>query len=131
LPGARLRLGSRAADRGFSLQLNENRPGSRVSFSASLHERRNGIAIERAVEGALSGRAFGWERDLGQAIVRPQAPFAGAAEFHRGAALRNRWTGDLTLDFPGKSNVALTGADVHATLVPALRSDRWLHPHHL
>lgn len=117
IPGARLRISSRAG--GLSLQVNQNRPGARVLYSAQMSERRGRIAITRSVEGRTRSGAFRFDPNLDTATLAPPAPFSGSAAFHRNAAVSNQWTGSLALDFPGRSNVRLTGPGLKATLVPA------------
>lgn len=119
LPGARLRLSSHRGGRALSLQVNQNRPGARTIFEASLHERVHGIGIKRIVEGTAPSASFAFSSDLRRATLRPPAPFSGSAAFHREASPTNRLTGDLAVDFPGHSNVRLAGAGVKATLVAA------------
>jgi protein-S-isoprenylcysteine O-methyltransferase Ste14 len=121
LPGARLRARSRNGDRRLSLQLNKNRPGKATVFSASLAERRGEIRIERSVSGRQPARAFEYDPLLRTATIAPIGPFSGTARFDRRAAA-DRWTGNLSLDFPGERNVPLTGAGFSVHLVHARRS---------
>ncbi len=116
LPGARLRAFYRHQDRRLSLQLNKNRPGKAMFFSVTLAEVRNGIDIERSVSGRQPATAFDYDPLLRTATVEPAPPFSGVASFRRDAAPVNRWTGTLSVDFPGKANVPLTGGafSVHA-----------------
>lgn len=117
LPGARLMIRSPA--RHLTVNLNKNRPGARVRYRAEMKERRGEIAISRSVEGWMPGGAFIFDHDLHTATLDPPAPFSGAGSFHRGATPHNQWTGSLSLDFPGSSNVPLIGPGLKATLVPA------------
>jgi hypothetical protein len=117
LPGARLLI--RSPRRHLSVKINENRPGAKMRYSAEMDEQSGRISISRSVEGALPGRAFEFSTDLKSAKLDPPAPFARVAKFTRDAAKPHRWTGSLTIDFPGRSHVPLTGAGVTATLVPA------------
>lgn len=119
LPGARLRVFARGQARRLSFQVNANRPGARVFYEARTQEMRDGIEITRFVEGIALGDAFAWDPLLRTATLTPPAPFSGGASFHRAAAPLNRWTGDLALDFPGRSNVRLAGAATRAGLVHA------------
>lgn len=109
LPGARLRAFSRHHDRRLSLQLNKNRPRGPTFFEATLKEERNGIRIERTVSGRQPAAAFEYDPLLRTATVEPSTPFSGVGSFRREAAPANRWTGTLSVDFPGKANVSLTG----------------------
>jgi hypothetical protein len=122
LPGARLRAFSRRHDRRVSLQLNKNRPGKATIFSATLAEVRNGIRIERTVSGRQPAAAFEYDPLLRTATVEPSAPFSGVANFRRDAAPANRWTGTLSVDFPGKANVPLTGGAFATRVVHAQRT---------
>ncbi len=121
LPGARLRTRSRGGGRSVALQINKNRPMGRVTFSATMREQVGPIRIQRAVQGAAPANAFAYEPDLHTATVSPPFPFSGSATFRRGTEPANRWTGSLTLDFPGHSGVPLAGAAVRAHLVHAQR----------
>jgi hypothetical protein len=121
LPGARLRAFARHRDRRLSLQLNKNRPGKATIFEATLAETRNGIEIERTVSGRQPAAAFEYDPLLRTATVEPSTPFSGAASFHRGAAPANRWTGTLSVDFPGKENVPLAGDAFSVHVVHAQR----------
>jgi len=122
MPGARLRVRSVSPRRHLSVQFNENRPGARMTFEAQTSERHEGIAISRSIRGATPGGAFAFGDDLRVARLDPPAPFSGSAAFHRNAPRSNRWTGSLTIDFPGKANVPLTGPGFRTTLVPARRT---------
>jgi len=118
--GARLRLFRHNGERRIALQFNKNRQGARARFEASIKERKGKIAITRDVVGrAIPGSAFAFADDLQTATLSPPTPFSGSATFHRDATPANRWTGNLTVDFPGEANVALTGPKVRATLVHA------------
>lgn len=121
LPGARLRARSLHGDRRLSLQLNKNRPGKPTVFSATLAERRGKIRIERSVSGRQPAGVFEYDPLLRTATVAPTAPFSGAASFDRRAGV-DRWTGSLSLDFPGEPDVPLAGAGFSAHLVHARTS---------
>lgn len=118
-PGARLRVFSRGNANHSSLQINANRPGARVFYEARTQEMRGGIEISRFVEGIVPGGAFAWDPLLRTARLAPPAPFSGSASFHRAAAPANRWTGDLAVDFPGRSDVRLAGSAFRAGLARA------------
>lgn len=122
LPGARLRAFSRHGDRRLSLQLNKNLPGRATFFSATLAEVRNGIEIERTVSGRQPPAAFEYDPLLRTATVEPSAPFSGVGSFRRDAAPANRWTGTLSVDFPGKANVPLAGGAFFVRAVHARRT---------
>jgi hypothetical protein len=107
LPGAS--LWARAKQRGLELQANQNRPGKPVRVEASIRERRGPIWIRREVTSTYSADSFHFAPDLRTAVLNPPAPFFGAGFFHRDAKPAGRWTGDLRVDFPGRSSVFLTG----------------------
>jgi hypothetical protein len=118
-PGARLRVRAGSGVERLSLQANKNRPGAGVSFEAEVHEKRRGIAIQRSTTIHAGSAAFYYDPLLRTATITPPAPFSGYGSFRRSAKPVNRWTGNLTLDFPGRSDVPLTGGDARAFLVPA------------
>lgn len=120
LPGARLQGVSYADGRALSFQVNKNRPKGVTVFEASLRERRDGMLIDREVQGAAKGGAFQFQPDLATAVLSPPAPFSGSASLSRSPNSVNPiWTGGLTLDFSGRSNVPLAGPGVHVSLVHA------------
>lgn len=121
LPGARLRLRSRQGASGFSLQANKNRPAARVRFEVETHEKHGKISISRGVSLWTGAGAFSYDPLLRTATLNPPAPFSGQATFRREATAANRWTGNLTVDLPGRSDVPLVGA--RATLTRACRHE--------
>lgn len=123
LPGARLRLHEQRGDFRLGLQANKNRPDKRSRFEVQIHEKRGKIRISRTTSLWLGSKAFRFDPALNAAILAPSAPFAGRASFHRGAAATNRWSGDLTVDLPGRSGVSLTGNGLRATLVHSCWGD--------
>jgi len=120
-PGARLRGVSFAHGRTLSFQVNKNRPaGVPTVFEASLRERRGPIRIYREAQGTASPAAFRFDQDLKTATLSPPAPFSGSATLSRNRnSVSPIWTGNLALDFPGRSNVPLAGSSVHVSLVHA------------
>lgn len=78
-----------------------------------------GISIRRYTESQIPAGDFRYDRRLRTATVSPPSPFAGSARFDRGKKAGQRWSGDLTVDLPGRSNVPLTGTSLRATLGPA------------
>lgn len=122
LRGARLRISGRWGDRKLSAKFNQNRPRARVPFEADLRERVGSIRIQRSVEDIAPSSSFAFQPTFRSALLGPPPPFSGHAVFHRSAPPANRWTGNLTVDFPGRSGVRLTGAGIKATLVPARRT---------
>lgn len=122
LPGARLRAFSRSDDRRLSLQLNKNRPSGSTFYEATLKVERNGIQIERTISGRQPATAFEYDPWLRTATVEPSAPFSGVANFRRNAVPVNRWTGTLSVDFPGAPNVPLTGGAFPVHVVHARKT---------
>jgi hypothetical protein len=118
-PGARLTARARFRDRKVSLQVNQNRPGARVTVQVSIGERRGELLIARQIRTAFSASAFHFDPKLRSASLAAPAPFSGSALFRRGAKPANRWTGDLSVDFPGNSDVSLTGAAFESHLLHA------------
>lgn len=119
-PGARLRGLSFAHGRRLSFQVNKNGPRARTFFSASIKERHDRMRVYRAIGGFAPANAFHWAPDLSTATLSPPVPFAGSATLvRRRSSVSPLWRGDLTLDFPGRSNVRLAGPSVHASLVHA------------
>ncbi|HEY2739745.1 MAG TPA: hypothetical protein VGK45_15155 [Thermoanaerobaculia bacterium] len=120
IPGARLRGVSYAHGRTLSFQVNKNRPGARTVYEASLRERHDGISAYREVWGVTSAAAFRFQPDLQTATLSPSSPFSGSASIGRSPnAVSPIWTGNLALDFPGRSDVPLAGPSVHVSLVHA------------
>lgn len=119
LPGARLRLFSKRGGQVVHLQANKNRPGAATTYEATIEEQSGRIKIQRLIGGRAPAASFVFSDGLRVTTFEPPAPFDGAAVFRRNASPANRWAGDLTVDFPGRSDVPLTGASFAATLVPA------------
>jgi hypothetical protein len=116
-PGARLRLYERRGDFRLMLQANKNGPRKRSRLEVEVHEKRGKVRIFRSTSVWLGTEAFRFDPALETATLDPPAPFSGRASFHRGAAPANRWSGDLAVDLPGRSDVPLTGTGVRATLI--------------
>jgi hypothetical protein len=124
LPGAKLLLTSSGSGRKLRLQVNENRPGRPVRLEARVWERRGRIRITRGVLARTASSAFSFDPMLKTASLEPQAPFSGAGVFRRNAPPVNRWSGNLTVDFPGNSDVPLTGRDIRASLAHARHEEK-------
>lgn len=127
LPGARIRLLAGRGHRRVRLQVNKNWPGARSRFEAEIYEKRDRIEITRSVSGSVGAAAFDYDPLLRTATVDPPAPFSGKGVFRRNAVPANRWSGDLAVDFPGRSGVSLAGAGTRATLVHACREETGSH----
>jgi hypothetical protein len=121
LPGARLVARDASAHHSLFLQANQNRPGGPLKIEADLEERHGGMIVDRIIEDFYPGSGFHFDLKLRSAALSPPAPFSGSATFHRDAKPANGWTGNLTLDFPGRADVSMAGRAFKATLVSA----RW------
>jgi hypothetical protein len=119
LPGARLRLRARRGSFRLNLQANKNRPKAGTRFEIETREKRGRISILRDRTLWVGGGAFDYDPLLRAATLDPPAPFSGRASFHRSAAPADSWTGNLTVDLPGRSNLPLADPGVGATLIHA------------
>lgn len=104
----------------------KNSPSRPARFTASIAERRGEMEISRSVAAVAGPGAFAFDFPSGRAIIEPPAPFAGVGNFRRSSDRGSTWGGDLTVDFPGHPEVALTGAGTKASLVRAV--DNPAHP---
>lgn len=116
-PGAALYL--RNPGLGPELSVRKRRPGAAALITASMTEYSNGISIQRFASRWVPGTSFRYDRRLRTSTVRPPAPFAGSARFDLSKKAGQRWSGDLTVDMPGRAGVALTGLALRATLSPS------------
>jgi hypothetical protein len=108
-PGAKLRL-QRQWDRGrLEFEATKNSPTRPSRFRASIGERHGGLAIEREVVAAAESGAFEFDVPHQSALLKPPAPFSGTARFQRRGGKHGGLQGNLVVDFPGHSGVALTG----------------------
>jgi hypothetical protein len=117
VPGAGLRLHSGRGELKLDLTARKNGPNKRTQLQVGVQEERAGISISRQMSQWVGADAFDYDPLLRMAVLAPPAPFSGSAGFHRGAAASSRWSGNLTVDLPGRSNVPLTSGGVKATLV--------------
>lgn len=116
-PGAELYVRNPALGQGLSVR--KRRPDAAATIVAWMREYTSGrISIERYAASRISASAFTYDRPLRTATVSPPAPFAGSARFDRGKKAGQRWSGDLTVDLPGRSAIPLTGASLRAYLTP-------------
>lgn len=117
LPGARLDVERRRRDEHrIEFTATQRRPGARTAVSAEITEDRGRMYVQRATWTWAKARMLRYDRRLRTATVRPPAPFSGHGTFRRNASRARRWTGNLTADFPGRSNVRLTGRSFFPTL---------------
>jgi hypothetical protein len=119
MPGAELDVDARGAQFGPYMKVVKNRPSAAAHFEVGIFEKREGIAIERFASPIAPASAFRFDPKVQTATVHPPAPFSGTAQFHRNATPANRWSGDLTVDLPGKSDVSLTEDNLQARLAHA------------
>jgi hypothetical protein len=117
--GASLLVG--AGDKRERVQLGaiQNRRGARVRLSATVTERRGDLGITREITRTAPSSAFSFDPTLRTAALTPPSPFSGTATFNRAAAPPNRLRGNISIDFPGRSNVPLPKSGRHANLVHA------------
>jgi hypothetical protein len=104
---------------GPELWVRKKAPGAPALITASTSEFTNGISIQRFAALRMSAGRFTYDRALRTATVHPPAPFAGSGRFDLGKKAGQRWSGDLTVDLPGRSGVPLTGPALRAYLVPS------------
>lgn len=121
LPGAELSVVHHVSGVGASLTAEKNNPGARSVLEASVAEEHDGVGIERFVGVKAPSSAFDYDPLLRTAVVEPPPPFSGRATFRRDARPANRWSGHLSVDFPGRTGVSLTVGAPSAKLVHA----RW------
>lgn len=81
-----------------------------VYFSAESRETVADLSVRRYVYEVAPISRFAVGRGLRKATVTPPAPFAGSASFERRPKGKPAdWSGSLSVSFPGKSEVPLTG----------------------
>lgn len=117
LRGARLDVEkhSRGNDR-LEFDATQRRSGAKTRLSMEVDEHRGEIDIQRAIWTWGRSGALRYDRRLRTAIIRPPAPFAGHGIFRRNVRRAKQWTGNLTVDLPGRSDVPLTGRGFFASL---------------
>ena len=112
-----------------ALSLVQNKPGERIPVFAQEGERRGRISIARQASAYGRPRIFSVEESLDSATLSPPPPFAGSASFERVEKGKpGRWTGDLTVDFPGDPEVPLAGKNFGARLMHGFREVSERHP---
>ncbi len=90
-------------------------PGVQASFTATLRERREGMAITRGAQtsGVRSSFANSGQRE---ATISPARPFEGSAQFTANADGTASWAGSLAVSFAGAPQVPLAGEGFAARL---------------
>lgn len=78
---------------------------------ASSYEAAQGMTILRSVLVFAPLNAFSFDAPLNSATLSPPAPFSGSAKFERIDDYASRWEGPLSVSFPGRPGVPLTGRD--------------------
>lgn len=109
LPGALLWAHTELEQGRVALRVNQNGPGKRVRVEAEIGEKKGRVSILREIVSTYPADSFDFAPDLRTALLDPPAPFSGTGFFRREAKPAGRWTGNLEVDFPGRSNVPLTG----------------------
>lgn len=128
LPGARLNAWAKRGAEHLAVRAIQSRPGARVKVEAEIEERRGRIQIARGVERIYPAGTFHFAPDLRAAALTPPAPLSGTGLFRRNAKPANRWTGNLSVDFPGRSDVSLTGERFHVSLRHARLTKETFYP---
>jgi hypothetical protein len=112
---AKARLGTRSR---IELHAVQSRPRAKVAVGATIAERPDPwLYALRATEVSMPPSVFGFSNDLDHATLSPGAPFSGRARFRRKASVP--WSGDLSVDLPGRADVRLAGRQFNAKLRPA------------
>jgi hypothetical protein len=126
LPGAELHI--RNPQLGPEFTVVKNRPDAPARVEVGVSEYRDGISIERFTALLMPTGSFKYDPRLQVATLDPPLPFAGSGRFDRSKKASKRWSGDLTIDMPGREGVPLTGSGLRATLVHAEWDGRIARP---
>jgi len=118
-PGAKLDVNAHGSKLGPHLTVIKNGPKARAHYELEVAEERNGVSIARFANLIAPASTFNYDSKVRTATIKPPAPFSGSAKFRRGAEPTNRWTGNLTVDLPGRAGVTLTGSGLRSKLVHA------------
>lgn len=122
LPGAQLNVARQGGPR---LTLSANSRRARVRYEAEVNEREGEMQVVRFLNGYLGGGHFTYSPSLDRARFVGGAPFAGSATYRetrpprKFAPGRGTWRGNLTADFPGRTNVPLAGNGLSASIIHA------------
>jgi hypothetical protein len=87
-----------------------------IGFFALDFQRDRHIQIFRVAGVNGPSVDFTYDSALTSATVTPPAPFSGSAQFERLPDGSTTWTGSLSVDFPGRGPVPLTGFPFMAKL---------------
>lgn len=130
LPGARLGIHRLPETNELSMAATQRRPGSATEVWVQIDEGPEGSETTRATEVRAGPDALRFDPQLRSATLSPPAPFAGRATYRRFAPPGRRWTGNLTVDLPGKTDYPLTGPGLRVTLEhPTSRPLQRTDPH--
>jgi hypothetical protein len=116
LAGAELDIFADGSRNGPHVKVVKNGPRARAHFEAGISETVNGVAITRVTGAVAEAGTFEYDSKVKTATVHPPSPFSGTGKFRREAKPSAQWTGDLTVDFPGKAGVKLTGGKARVEL---------------
>ena len=117
LPGARLDVEkSHRSKRRIEFDATQRRPGAGIAVSVEVEEYRREMVIYRVTGTWAPPGALRYGPRLRTATVKPPAPFSGHGTYRRNARRANQWTGNLSVDLSGRSDVRLTGRSFVASL---------------
>lgn len=104
------------------LSVVQNRPHGRVYYGAGMGEKRGRLEIGRSAYVEGRARTLSFPPRMDTATLTPPPPFSGSATFERTRRGHpGKWLGDLSVDFPGASDVPLAGEDFGATFMRGFR----------
>lgn len=116
-PGAALNAYAGASRQSAHVKVVKNRPAAPAHYEADVSEVHEGVSISRFANVIEPAGTFVFDPKVQSATLRPSAPFSGTGRFNRAAMPANRWSGNLTVDLPGRAGVKLTGSGDRAKLV--------------
>jgi hypothetical protein len=108
-PGARLLVRREWAGGGVELEVTKNSPSRPSRFRAEVKERKQGMVVARAVTAEAKPTAFSFDVPAQVATLKLPSPFNGSARFLPSGEGPGRLSGHAGVDFPGRSNVSLSG----------------------
>jgi hypothetical protein len=123
LPGAELLADSVQSSTPYFEAFKVN-PHARSTIGVGINESDRGVSVSRFVQVLAPAEAFQYSHSLERTIVRPPAPFSGSGSYSAVRDRRHRWSGNLSVDFPGRAGVSLTQPPLHGFISPA----RWVPP---
>ncbi|HET8955096.1 MAG TPA: hypothetical protein VFN18_05505 [Solirubrobacterales bacterium] len=115
-PGAELNV--HGPGLGADLTVRKKRRGAAAEVDVWFSEYVDGIRIDRYAYRRVPSAAFTYDRRVRKASLHPRAPFSGSARFDLTKKAGQRWSGDLTMDLPGKRSAPLVAPTLRATLRP-------------